>query len=72
MAMDLTHAEIDQLYAEPSVSMYRAEPVTLETETGPVAALCFVLPEPPQPHERNDEYAAKLRELSMRLGLPVR
>jgi len=71
IAMDLTHTDIDKLYAEPSVSMYRAEPVLLETESGPVAALCFVLPEPPQPHERNDEYAAKLRALSLRLGLPV-
>ena len=71
IAMDLTHAEIDGLYAEPGVSMYRAEPVLLETETGPAAALCFVLPVPPQPDERNDEYAAKLRDLSSRLGLPV-
>jgi hypothetical protein len=49
--------------------MYRAEPVVLETESGSVAALAFVLPEPPQPHERNDEYAAKLQALSQRLGL---
>jgi len=36
----------------------------------PVAALCFNLLVAPQPHERNPEYANKLRALAIRLDLP--
>lgn len=69
--MELTHAEVDQLYAEPSVRAYRPEAVLFELKDGPrVPALCFNLVEPPRPEERNAEYAAKLRELAVRLGLP--
>jgi hypothetical protein len=35
-----------------------------------VAALCYNLAEPPAAHERNAEYAAKLRALAERIGLP--
>ncbi len=34
-------------------------------------ALAYVLPEPPAPEEHNPEYAAKLRALAERLGLPA-
>ena len=33
-------------------------------------ALCFNLPTPPRPEEANPDYAAKLREVGRRLGLP--
>ena len=72
MVMDLTHAAIDQLYAEPSVSMYRPEAVLAEIHgNGSVAALCFNLTSPPRPEESNAAYAAKLRDLRQRLGLPA-
>jgi hypothetical protein len=35
-----------------------------------VPALCFNLIDPPAPEEANAEYAAKLRSLASRLGLP--
>lgn len=35
-----------------------------------VAALCFNLPTAPAVTERNPEYAAKLKELAERIGLP--
>jgi gamma-glutamyl AIG2-like cyclotransferase len=70
--MDLTHADIDQLYADPSVSMYRPEPVSVELDGHDgVAALCFNLTAPPRPEESNAAYAEKLRELARRLGLPA-
>src|SRR5512134_1390414 len=70
--LQLTHAEIDRLYAEPSVAIYRPEAVMAEPDEGPpVAALCFNLPSAPDPQERNAEYAEKLRELAARLGLPA-
>lgn len=68
--MELTHAEIDQLYRETSVRAYRPEAVLCELKDGSrVPALCFNLIEPPRPEEANAEYAAKLRELAGRLGL---
>ena len=71
MLMELTHAEIDQLYSEPSVRAYRPEAVLAEPGDGSrVPALCFNLTVPPAPEEANPEYAAKLRELARRLGLP--
>ena len=71
VVMELTHAEIEQLYSEASVRAYRPEAVTAElTDGSRVAALCFNLREPPSPEEANSEYATKLRELGRRLGLP--
>jgi hypothetical protein len=35
-----------------------------------VPALAYVLSDPPKPEERNPEYAAKLRALAERIGLP--
>jgi len=69
--MELTHAEIEQLYSEPSVQAYRAEAVLAELADGSrVPALCFNLLVPPGPDEVNLEYAAKLRDLARRLGFP--
>lgn len=69
--MEITHAEIDQLYAEPTVQAYRPEAVLCELNDGSrIPALCFNLIEPPRPEEANSEYAAKLRGLASRLGLP--
>ncbi len=67
----LTHAEVDRLYAEPSVAMYRPEAVIVHFPDGSqTAALCFNLPGPPAPGEANPEYATRLRDLGRRLGLP--
>jgi Gamma-glutamyl cyclotransferase, AIG2-like len=69
--MKLTHAELDKLYSEPSVQAYRPEPVLAVASDGAtVAALCYNLPEPPGSGERTPEYAAKLRALAQRIGLP--
>ena len=68
----LTHSELDALYSEDSVSAYRPEAVLANLSDGSVAsALCFNLPAPPSKNERNPEYAAKLRELASRIGLPL-
>ena len=69
--MKLSHADLAALYSEPSVQAYRPEPVLAITADGArVAALCYNLPEPPGPDEYNAEYAAKLRALAQRIGLP--
>lgn len=70
--MELTHAEVDQLYSEPSVRAYRPEAVLCELKNGSrIPALCFNLLELPGPEEANAEYPAKLRALAARLGLPA-
>jgi Gamma-glutamyl cyclotransferase, AIG2-like len=71
MLMELTHAELEQLYSDPTVRVYRPEAVLCElNDSSPVPALCFNLLEPPRAEEANSEYAAKLRDLADRLGLP--
>ena len=67
----LTHEEVDALYSEASVSAYRPEAVCAQLADGTaVPALCFNLPAQPTAGERNPQYAAKLRRLAARLGLP--
>ena len=68
----LSHADLERLYSEPSVSAYRPEAVLAYLPNGDVlAALCFNLPEPPSTEERNTEYAFKLRSLAERLNFPA-
>jgi len=70
--MELSQEEIERLYAEPSVRMYRPEAVIAELEDGvQFPALCFNLLVAPRPGESNDAYAGKLRDLANRLGLPA-
>jgi len=67
----LTHTEVDALYGEASVSVYRPEAVLAQLTGGGVTpALCFNLPAPPSADERNPEYASQLREVAARVGLP--
>jgi hypothetical protein len=69
--MELTHAEIERLYSDPAVAMYRPEAVLVEPAGGSrIPALCYNLPVIPSSEEHNPEYAAKLRTLAARLGLP--
>lgn len=68
----LTHAEVEALYSEDSVSVYRPEAVLAQPADGSVtAALCFNLPVAPSIDERNPQYVSKLRELAQRIGLPL-
>jgi hypothetical protein len=71
MLGELTHDEIDSLYSEPSVRMYKAEPTLVDLgDRLHTVALCFNLPTPPEPTEANPEYAGRLRDLARRLGMP--
>lgn len=71
MLMKLSHADLDTLYSEAGVQAYRPEPVlAIASDGARVAALCYNLREPAAADEHNAEYAAKLRALAQRLGLP--
>ncbi|MBW7970278.1 gamma-glutamylcyclotransferase family protein [Bradyrhizobium sp. BR 10289] len=67
----LTHAELDQLYSEPSVAAYRPEPVLVQLPDGTAElALCFNLPYTPEKVSGNHEYAAALQAVAGKMGLP--
>jgi hypothetical protein len=69
--MSLSLPELDRLYSEPGVQAYRPEPVLVRLASGgTIAALCYNLPQPPGPNEHNAEYAAKLRKVAQKVGLP--
>lgn len=71
LVMSLSHDELHALYSDTSVSMYRPEAVLAQLSSGEVIpALCFNLPLPPGPDERNAEYAARLQALTRRLRFP--
>ena len=71
LVASLSHAELEQLYSEPSVQAYKPEAVLVHLLDGEdLPALCFNLPEPPSTDERNTEYASKLRILARRLNFP--
>lgn len=71
IVFSLTHAEVDLLYKDPSVSMYRPEAVLARLADGnTVACVCFNLPVAPVDEKRNLAYATKLRALAIQLNLP--
>ena len=72
LVMTLTLAQLEKLYAEPGVEAYRPEAVLAHLSGGgTIAAMCYNLPRPPARSERNPEYAAKLRAVARKVGLPA-
>ena len=72
MLVSLTHAELEQLYGAPGLEAYRPEAVLAHaSEGGTVSALCYNLVQAPEPHERNPEYAKRLRSVLENLGFPA-
>jgi hypothetical protein len=70
--MSLTLAELERLYSEPSLQAYQPQAVLVHLARGGViAALCYNLPEPPAPSDRNPEYASRLRAVARKVGLPA-
>ena len=72
MLISLTHAELDRLYGAPGLETYRPEAViACPFEGEPTPALCYNLVQAPEPHERNPEYAMRLKDVLEKLGFPV-
>jgi gamma-glutamyl AIG2-like cyclotransferase len=72
VVISLTLAELEKLYSEPSVEAYKPQAVLAKLATGgTIAALCYNLSQPPSSSERNPEYAAKLRAVAEKVGLPA-
>jgi hypothetical protein len=71
VVLSLTLVELDRLYSEPSVQAYQPQAVLAQLADGElIPALCYNLPYPPAPADRNPEYAAKLRAVAKKVGLP--
>jgi hypothetical protein len=71
VVFSLSRDEVDLLYSDPSVSMYRPETVLARLADGnEVPCLCFNLPAGQANEERNLAYAARLRSLATQLNLP--
>lgn len=72
MVFDVTHAELQRLYSGAGLDLYRAESVLAFFADGSCAPVAtYNLVEPPAPGEGNAAYAAKLRGVLERLGLPA-
>lgn len=73
MVYALTDSEIDSLYGEPGLDLYRPESVVATFEDGSSGVVTtFNLPQDTTgADEPNFEYAAKLRAVLERLGFPV-
>jgi hypothetical protein len=72
LVIALTHAELERLYSAPGLQVYRPEAVVAHTTDGEaIPALCYNLVQAPDPHERNAEYARRLRSVLEDLGFPV-
>ncbi|MDX1406340.1 MAG: gamma-glutamylcyclotransferase family protein [Woeseiaceae bacterium] len=72
MLISLTHADLERLYGAPGLEDYRPEAVVAQPAEGEaVPALCYNLVKEPEPHERNTEYAARLRNVLDNLGFPA-
>ena len=71
MLIALTHAELERLYSAPGLEDYRPEAVIAHPSEGDaIPALCYNLVQAPEPHERNPEYAKRLRGILEKLGFP--
>jgi hypothetical protein len=71
LVVSLTPDDFDRLYSEPSVLADRPQAVLAHLLSGRmIAALCYNLPQPPSEAEHNSDYAAKLRAVADKIGLP--
>ena len=71
MLIALTHAEIERLYKPPGLENYRPEAVLAQPIEGiAIPALCYNLLQAPESHERNPDYALRLKSVLTKLGFP--
>jgi hypothetical protein len=72
MLVSLTHAELERLYGAPGLEGYRPEAVVAHPfGDEAVPSLCFNLVQAPESHERNPEYAMRLKSVLEDLGFPL-
>lgn len=71
MLIALTHAELERLYNAAGLEHYRPEAVLAQPiEGNAIPALCYNLVQAPESHERNPDYALRLKSVLTKLGFP--
>lgn len=71
MLIALTRVELERLYNAPGLEHYRPEAVLAQPTDGiAVPALCYNLLKAPESHERNPDYALRLKGVLTKLGFP--
>ena len=71
MVFALTKVELDRLYGAPGLEPYRPEEVEVALENRAIVpAVVYTLAQPPKPHERNPEYAERLKKVLTELQFP--
>jgi hypothetical protein len=71
MLIALTHAELERLYDAPGLEQYRPEAVIAHPIEGTaIPALCYNLLQAPESHERDPDYALRLKGVLTKLGFP--
>ena len=69
--MSLPLPELALLYSEPSLRAYQPQAVLAHLSSGSIiSALCYNIPGPPPPAERNPGYVEQLRSVGQKVGLP--
>lgn len=72
MVISMTHAELERLYSAPGLEVYRPEAVIAQPFDGEaIAALCYNLVTAPEAHERNPDYATRLKSVLQKLDFPA-
>ena len=68
----LADGDLSQLYDAPGLEEYQPEQLLVQILEGDALhALCYNLPEAPQPGEANAEYATQLRAILGKLDFPA-
>lgn len=71
LVMSLRPSDLERLYSEAGLEVYRPEAVLVHLASGGmIAALCYNLAQPPAASEHNSDYAARLRAVARKVGLP--
>jgi Gamma-glutamyl cyclotransferase, AIG2-like len=72
MVFALTKVELDRLYGAPGLELYRPEDVEVVLENrAMIPAVVYTLVQPPKPHERNPDYAERLKKVLTQLEFPA-
>jgi hypothetical protein len=72
MVFTLTRVELDRLYGAPGLELYRPETVEIALENRAIVpAVAYTLAQRPKPHERNPDYAERLKKVLTDLGFPA-
>jgi hypothetical protein len=72
VVMSMRQGDLQRLYSEAGLEAYRPKAILVHPAGGGViAALCYNLPQAPAAGEHNSEYAARLRTVAHKVGLPA-